>query len=63
MRVRFEMKVDKTSLKRLVEQSKPNEMLVLQVNQLEKNSLQFCQKEIDRFIKKSDDYVITVIKR
>jgi len=63
MRVRFEMKVDKTSLKRLVEQSKPNEMLVLQVNPLEKNSLQFCQKEIDRFIKKSDDYVITVIKR
>jgi len=57
------MKVDKTSLKRLVEQSKPNEMLVLQVNPLEKNSLQFCQKEIDRFIKKSDDYVITVIKR
>ena len=63
MRVRFEMKVDKTSLKRLVEQSKPNEMLVIQVNPLEKNSLQFCQKEIDRFIKKSDDYVITVIKR
>jgi len=63
MRVRFEMKVDKTSLKRLVEQSKPNEMLVLQVNPLEKNSLQFCQKEIDRFIKKSDDYVILIIRK
>ena len=47
MRVRFEMNVDKTSLKRLVEQSKPNEMLVLQVNPLEKNSLQSCQKEIE----------------
>jgi len=63
MRVRFEMKVDKTSLKRLVEQSKPNEMLVLQVNPLEKNSLQLCQKEIDRFIKKSDDYVILIIRK
>ena len=57
------MNVDKTSLKRLVEQSKPNEMLVLQVNPLEKNSLQFCQKEIDRFIKKSDDYVILIIRK
>ena len=57
------MKIDKPSLKRLVEQSKPNEILVLQVNFLEKNSLQTCQKEIERFINKSDDYVITVIKR
>ena len=57
------MNVDKTSLKRLVEQSKPSEILVLQVNPLEKNSLQSCQKEIDKFIKKDDDYVITVIRR
>lgn len=57
------MTVDKTSLKRLLEQSKSNEILVLQVNSLEKNSLQSCQKEIDKFVKKDDDYVITVIKR
>ena len=57
------MNVDKTSLKRLVEQSKPSEILVLQVNPLEKNSLQMCQKEIDKFVKKQEDYVITVIKR
>ena len=57
------MNVDKTSLKRLVEQSKPSEILVLSVNSLEKNSLQMCQKEIDKFIKKQEDYVITVIKR
>jgi len=57
------MNVDKTSLKRLVEQSKPSEILVLTVNSLEKNSLQSCQKEIDKFVKKDDDYVITVIRR
>jgi len=57
------MNIDKKSLKQLVEQSKPNEILVLQVNPLEKNSLQICQKEIDKFIKKQEDYVITVIKR
>jgi len=57
------MNVDKKSLKQLVEQSKPNEILVLSVNSLEKNSLQICQKEIDKFVKKSDDYVITVIRK
>jgi hypothetical protein len=57
------MNIDKLSLKRLIEQSKPNEILVLQVNPLEKNSLQICQKEIEKFIKKQEDYVITVIKR
>ena len=57
------MNIDKLSLKRLIEQSKPNEILVLQVNPLEKNSLQMCQKEIEKFIKKQEDYLITVIKR
>ena len=55
--------IDKPTLKKLMEQSKPHEILVLSVNSLEKNSLQMCQKEIERFINKSDDYVITVIKR
>ena len=57
------MTLDKPSLKKLLEQSKPSEILVLSVNSLEKNSLQICQKEIDKFIKKQEDYVITVIKR
>jgi hypothetical protein len=57
------MNIDKKSVKQLVEQSKPNDILVLQVNPLEKNSLQMCQKEIEKFIKKQEDYVITVIKR
>ena len=57
------MNIDKKSLKLLVEQSKPNEILVLTVNSLEKNSLHMCQKEIDKFIKKQEDYVITVIKK
>ena len=57
------MNLDKKSLKQLIEQSRPNEILVLSVNSLEKNSLQICQKEIDRFINKMDDYVIITIKR
>ena len=57
------MILDKNALKRLIEQVKPSDLFVLSVNKLEKNSLQICQKEIERFIKKSDDYVITVIKK
>ena len=57
------MKIDKSSIKRLIEQSSPSEILVLSVDSLEKNSLQICQKEIDKFVKKQEDYVITVIMR
>lgn len=57
------MTVDKSTLKRQIDQSKPNELLVLTVNKLEKNSLKMSQKEIEKFIKKQEDYVITVIKR
>jgi len=57
------MNIDKSSIKRLIEQSSPSEILVLLVDSLEKNSLQICQKEIDKFVKKHEDYVITVIKR
>jgi hypothetical protein len=57
------MNLDKKSLKQLVEQSKPNQILVLSINSLEKNSLQMCQKKIDKFVKKQEDYVITVIKK
>ena len=57
------MTLDKTALKRQIDQSRPNELLVLTVNKLEKNSLQMCQKEIDKFVKKEEDYVITIMRR
>ncbi len=55
--------VDKSSLKRCIDKTATKDLLILTVNGYEKNSLQMCQKEIDRFINKSDDYVITVMKR
>jgi len=54
--------IDKRVLKKTIDTAIPTEIVVLTVNKLEKNSLQICQKEIDKFIKKSEDYVITVIK-
>ena len=55
--------IDKKVLKKSIDAAKATEILVLTVNKLEKNSLQICQKEIEKFIKKQEDYVITVIKR
>ena len=55
--------IDKQALKKSIDTAKPSEILVLSVNKLEKNSLQICQKEIDKFVKKQEDYVITVINR
>ena len=57
------MTLDKLTLKKCIDTAKPSEILVLTVNKLDKNSLQICQKEIDKFIKKQEDYVITVINR
>ena len=46
------MNLDKTALKRLIEQTRQGDLLVLNMSRLEKNSLQMCQKEIEKFIKK-----------
>ena len=55
--------IDKSALKKTIDAAKSSEILVLNVNKLEKNSLQMCQKEIEKFIKKQEDYVITVMRR
>ncbi len=56
------MNLDKTALKRLIEQTRQGDLLVLDISRLEKNSLQMCQKEIEKFFNKQEDYVVIVIK-
>jgi hypothetical protein len=57
------MNYDTNQLKNLIFKAKPQEMLVLSVNKLEKNSLKLCQNEIDKFVKKDQDYVVIAIRR
>ena len=57
------MTPDRNQLKNLITKAKSNELLILSVDSLDKNSYKNYQNEIDKFIKKSEDYVITVIKR
>ena len=57
------MNLDKNALKRLIEQTRRGDLLVLDMSRLEKNSLQMCEKAIDKFMKKQEDYVIVLIKK
>jgi len=53
---------DKSKLISLLSSTKPNDLLVLSVNSLDKNSYKTYQNEITRFTKKTDDYVVIVSK-
>lgn len=57
------MTPDRNLLKNLIATTKPQDLLVLSVNSLDKNSNKTYQNEIDKFIKKSDDYVVIVIRK
>ena len=57
------MNLDKTILKRTIDQTRPQDLLVLTVNKLEKGSVNTNLKTIEKFMNSKDDYVITVMKR
>jgi DNA-binding Xre family transcriptional regulator len=57
------MNLDKTLLKRAIDKTKPQDLLVLTVNKLEKGSVNTNLKTIEKFINSKDDYVIMVMKR
>ena len=57
------MNFDKTLLKRTIDQTRPQDLLVLTVNKLEKGSVNTNLKTIEKFINSKDDYVIVVMRR
>jgi len=54
---------DKSKIISLLTSTKPNDLLVISVNSLDKNSYKNYKIEIDKFMKKSDDYVVIVIRK
>jgi hypothetical protein len=54
---------EKSKLISLLSSTKPHDLLVLSVNSLDKNSYKNYKIEIDKFMKKSEDYVVIVMKR
>ena len=57
------MILDKSKLKRTIDTTKPQDLIVLNVNNLEKGSVNTNLKKIEKFMNSRDDYVIVVIKR
>ena len=57
------MTPDRNLLKNLITTTKSHDLLVLSVNSLDKNSYKNFINEIDKFIKKSEDYVVIAIKK
>ena len=55
--------IDKNNLKRTIDQTKSQDLLVLSVNKLEKDSVSINLKKIEKFMNSRDDYVIVVMKR
>jgi hypothetical protein len=55
--------IDKTILKRTIDQTKPQDLLILTVNKIEKDSVNTNLKKIEKFMNSRDDYVILVMKR
>ena len=54
---------DKTNLKRTIDLTKSQDLIVLTVNNLEKGSINHNLKKIEKFMNSRDDYVIVVMKR
>ena len=57
------MTPDRNLLKNLITTTKSHDLLVLTVNSLDKNSYKNYTNEIEKFIKKSEDYVLVAIKK
>ena len=57
------MNLDKTLLKRTIDQTRPQDLLVLTVNKLEKGSVNTNFKTIEKFMNSKDDYVIVVMRK
>jgi len=57
------MNLDKTLLKRAIDKTKPQDLLVLTVNKLEKGSVNTNLKTIEKYINSKDDYVIVIMRR
>lgn len=57
------MTVDKNALKKLVDSTKPNDILVSTVNAIEKDGIRRIKSEVEKFLSKSSDYVVILVRK
>lgn len=57
------MTVDKNALKKLVDSTKANDILVSTVNAIEKDGVRRIKSEVEKFLSKSSDYVVILVRK
>lgn len=55
--------LDKIALKKLVDSTKPNDILVSTVNAIEKDGVRRIKSEVEKFFSKSSDYVVILVRK
>ena len=55
--------LDKTALKKLVDSTKPNDILVSTLNAIEKDGVRRIKSEVEKFLSKSSDYVVILMRK
>jgi NAD-dependent SIR2 family protein deacetylase len=61
--IRSKMTVDKTALKKMIDSAKKNDLMVVMATSLDKNSQRKVRSELERFMRKSGEYIIFVVSR
>lgn len=57
------MTVDKNALKKLVDSTKPNDIVVSTVNSIEKDGVRRIKSEVEKFLSKRSDYVVILVRK
>ena len=57
------MIVDKTVLKKMIDSTKPNDIMVATVSSLDKDSQKKVRSNLDKFMMKSGEYAVLVVRR
>jgi hypothetical protein len=57
------MTVDKTVLKKMIDSAKPNDLMVATISSLDKDSQKKVRSELDKFISKSGEFAVLVVRR
>lgn len=55
--------IDKNALKKLMDSTKPNDILVSTVNAIEKDGIRRIKSEVEKFLSKSSDCVVILVRK
>ena len=54
--------IDKNLIKRVIDKTTSNDFLTISVPSTQKDAVDFVKKNIEKFLKKSEEYLVVVVK-